>query len=157
MMSPMSCAFQSALNRPGISADPRSLSFFGGSPRVGAGAVGGHQRVRGMAQGERDANTLLRVRISRGRNDVPPGKPNWRVTMKKILLGALMTAGLTGAAFAATHVDTNGDGAWSLEEVSAAYPEIDADAFAAMDVNGDAVLDASEVAAAQDAGMLPKE
>ena len=77
--------------------------------------------------------------------------------MKKILLGALMTAGMTGAALAATHVDTDGDGAWSLEEVSAAYPEIDADAFATMDVNGDAVLDASEVAAAQDAGLLPKE
>jgi len=76
--------------------------------------------------------------------------------MKTIFLSVLMSVGLGAAGFAASHVDANGDGVLTLEEVSAVFPEITGDVFAAMDVNGDGGLDASEVTAAQDAGLLPK-
>jgi len=75
--------------------------------------------------------------------------------MKTIILSVMITGGLVAAAFAASHVDANGDGVLTLEEVNAVFPEITGDTFAAMDVNGDGGLDSSEVAAAQDAGLLP--
>jgi len=76
--------------------------------------------------------------------------------MKTILLSATIITGLTVASFAATEVDANGDGMLTLDEVNTAFPDIKADAFSAMDVNADGVLDTSEVAAAQEAGLLPQ-
>ncbi len=77
--------------------------------------------------------------------------------MKTTFISALILAGLTTtASFAATELDANGDGLVTLDEMNTAYPEIEASEFAAMDVNADGVLDSSEVAAAQDAGLLPK-
>lgn len=76
--------------------------------------------------------------------------------MKTILLSATMIAGLAAAAWAATEVDANGDGVLTLDEVNAAFPDIQADAFSTMDVNADGVLDSTEVAAAQEAGLLPQ-
>ena len=75
--------------------------------------------------------------------------------MKTILLSTTIIAALTATGFAAAQVDTNGDGFLTLDEVNAAFPDIKAEEFSAMDVNADGVLDNSEVAAAQDAGLMP--
>jgi hypothetical protein len=75
--------------------------------------------------------------------------------MKTTFLTALIALGLAAPSFAATELDTNGDGMLTLDEVQAAYPEITADTFTAMDVNADGALDDAEVVAAQQAGMMP--
>jgi Ca2+-binding EF-hand superfamily protein len=76
--------------------------------------------------------------------------------MKSYLLTGLIAGALAVPAFAATSLDTNGDGLLTLDEVQAVFPDITAEAFSAMDVNADGALDDNEVVAAQDAGMMPK-
>ena len=75
--------------------------------------------------------------------------------MKKILLSAAITTGLAAASWASSDVDANGDGFLTLDEVQAIYPEITAETFSAMDANADGALDQTEVAAAQEAGLMP--
>lgn len=55
----------------------------------------------------------------------------------------------------ATEMDANGDGVLTIDEVQATFPEITSDMFAAMDLNADGALDGNEVAAAQEAGLMP--
>lgn len=55
----------------------------------------------------------------------------------------------------AAELDTNGDGVLTIDEVQASFPEVTSDAFTAMDLNADGALDANEVAAAQEAGLMP--
>jgi len=76
--------------------------------------------------------------------------------MKPIMLSATIVLGLTANAWAATQVDANGDGVLTLDEVQAVFPEITSDSFTAMDANTDGSLDDTEVAAAQEAGLLPQ-
>ena len=52
-------------------------------------------------------------------------------------------------------IDTNGDGVYTLAEVQSAMPEMTAETFATLDVNADGLLDADEVAAAVEAGVIP--
>ncbi len=52
-------------------------------------------------------------------------------------------------------IDLDGDGAYSLTEVQTAMPDLTADSFTVMDANGDGLLDADEVAAAIEAGLMP--
>ncbi|MEX5726765.1 hypothetical protein Ga0609869_000118 [Rhodovulum iodosum] len=60
-----------------------------------------------------------------------------------------------GAAFAQTEVaDTDGDGVYSMEEIAESYPDLTDDMFAEIDANADGVVDAEELAAAMDAGLL---
>ncbi len=58
------------------------------------------------------------------------------------------------AADTLTDLDANEDTMVTMEEVMAVFPETTEDAFAAMDANADGSLDASEIEAAQNAGML---
>ncbi|MBT8425419.1 MAG: EF-hand domain-containing protein [Silicimonas sp.] len=59
------------------------------------------------------------------------------------------------AAVAQTMVeDTDGDGAYSMEELMVVYPEITEDVFAVVDTNADGAVDADELAAAEEAGVL---
>lgn len=53
-----------------------------------------------------------------------------------------------------TDLDANEDTMVTMDEVTAVYPETTEDAFAAMDANADGSLDAAEIEAAQNAGML---
>ena len=63
---------------------------------------------------------------------------------------------LAAPAFAiVTEIDTDGDGAYSLAEVQTAMPDMTFDAFNALDTNADGLLDAEEVAAAIEAGLMP--
>ena len=51
--------------------------------------------------------------------------------------------------------DVDGDGMVSMEEFTAAYPELTEETFAVADANADGMLDADEIAAAAEAGVLP--
>jgi opacity protein-like surface antigen len=66
-----------------------------------------------------------------------------------------LIAGVATAQEADPNIDVNGDGFYSFPEVCTVYPDLtDAD-FTAMDTTGDGLLDMAEVAAAQDAGLMP--
>lgn len=77
--------------------------------------------------------------------------------MKKTLMTmtALMSFSLPLAAMES--VDADADGQVTLEELQAVHAEITAEDFAALDVNGDGVLDADEYAAGVDGGLIPSE
>lgn len=68
------------------------------------------------------------------------------------LLGASATA-----MSAATELDADGDGMLTFAELQAGFPDLTEETFATMDGNGDGMLDGDELAAAQDAGMIPTE
>ena len=75
-------------------------------------------------------------------------------------LFAMTTAACTLLAVPAlaieAEIDLDGDGAYSLSEVQTAMPDMTMDSFTVIDVNGDGLLDADEVAAAIQAGLLPE-
>ena len=54
-----------------------------------------------------------------------------------------------------TEIDSDGDGMISFGELVVALPETTEESFMAMDLNADGLLDAEEVAAATEAGLLP--
>jgi len=76
--------------------------------------------------------------------------------MTKTLTAVLTVLSLAaGAAHAQTVVtDTDGNGTWSIEEMTAAYPDMTADLFQQIDVNGDGQIDADELQAAREQGLL---
>jgi len=74
------------------------------------------------------------------------------------LAGLLTLTGAVAASYAmgqATAMDSDGDGLVSYTELLAILPEVTGEEFAMMDVDGSGALDADELAAAQDSGMLP--
>ena len=74
---------------------------------------------------------------------------------KPFLFFALLSLG-TASSVAASEPDANGDGVLTIDEVQALYPDVGADGFSAMDLNSDGALDAAEVTAAEEAGLMPK-
>lgn len=79
------------------------------------------------------------------------------MTAKMLKLAA--AAGLLGAsaAYAATEIDTDGDGMISFEEMLAVMPSITEETFLSVDDNGDGMVDETELAAAQEAGVIPTD
>lgn len=76
--------------------------------------------------------------------------------MHKTISALAIGLALAGAAHAQTVVtDTDGNGSYSIEEMTAAYPDMTPDIFAQVDVNGDGGVDADELAAAREQGILP--
>ncbi len=78
----------------------------------------------------------------------------------KLFSIALVTGALTAAtAYAAdatfTAVDTNGDGALTMEEVAIAMPKATTEAFASADIDRNGTLSEDEFVAAQNDGVLP--
>ncbi|MFN0113273.1 MAG: EF-hand domain-containing protein [Paracoccaceae bacterium] len=68
------------------------------------------------------------------------------------LAAALLSAGM---AFAQTVVtDTDGNGTWSIEEMRATYPDLADGDFAALDVDGNAQIDADELQAGRESGLI---
>lgn len=74
--------------------------------------------------------------------------------LRKLLI-TLPVLVLAVPAIAQDSIDANGDGGYSYPEVQAAFPDTSMDDFTAMDVNGDGMLDADEIAVAVEAGLLP--
>ena len=71
----------------------------------------------------------------------------------KLLLAALLL--LPVAAYAEVMIeDADGDGLYSVEEVTTAYPSVTPELFVEMDANEDGALDAEELAAAVAAGLI---
>lgn len=76
--------------------------------------------------------------------------------MYKTISALMLGLALAGVAHAQTVVtDTDGNGSYSIEEMTAAYPDMTPELFAQIDVNGDGAVDADELAAAREAGTLP--
>ncbi|WP_347313302.1 EF-hand domain-containing protein [Defluviimonas sp. SAOS-178_SWC] len=75
--------------------------------------------------------------------------------MKKLVLALGAVAACTVAAQAQTVVtDTDGNGTYSIEELTAAYPDMTAETFSMIDANADGAVDADELKAAQEAGTI---
>jgi hypothetical protein len=77
-----------------------------------------------------------------------------KLTKLRAVVLALI-AGVATAQEADPNIDVNGDGFYSFPEVGTVYPDLTAANFTAMDTTGDGLLDMAEVAAAQDAGLMP--
>ncbi len=75
--------------------------------------------------------------------------------MYKTISALMFGLALAGAAHAQTVVtDTDGNGTHSIEELTAAYPDMTPELFAQIDVNGDGSVDADELAAAREQGTI---
>ena len=74
----------------------------------------------------------------------------------KLVNIAILTAFIAASsAYAQTMVeDSDGDGLYSMDEMKAAYPELSEEIFLAVDTNADGMVDADELTAAQEAGVL---
>lgn len=73
----------------------------------------------------------------------------------KALLTAPLALTASLAAAQSAEIDTNNDGMYSFPEVQAAMPDMMEDTFVLLDMNGDGLLDAEEIAAGTEAGLLP--
>ncbi|QXT41446.1 hypothetical protein KYE46_12180 [Gymnodinialimonas ceratoperidinii] len=67
----------------------------------------------------------------------------------------MVTAGLAGAQIA--DVDADPDGMVSFTELLMIMPDMSEEEFTALDADADGVLNADEIAAAQEAELLPTE
>ncbi|WP_306151459.1 EF-hand domain-containing protein [Roseovarius sp. MMSF_3281] len=79
--------------------------------------------------------------------------------MTKELLATTFALALTlpAAALAENAMDADGDGMVTMTEFQEAMPDAEAGTFSQADTDGDGALNADEVAAAKEAGVLPSE
>ncbi|MEZ5796416.1 MAG: EF-hand domain-containing protein [Paracoccaceae bacterium] len=77
--------------------------------------------------------------------------------MKKFALVLAASALVSTAALAegTTVADVDGNGAYSLDEMKAAFPDLTEEVFTAADADASGDLSADELKAAQDAGNIP--
>ena len=66
----------------------------------------------------------------------------------------ILAFGATAAQAQTAVADANGDGVYSIEELQVAYPDLTADVFAEMDVDGSGQIDADELQAAREQGLI---
>lgn len=77
-------------------------------------------------------------------------------TITTVALALVAAAALSGAARAQTAVsDTDGNGVFSIEELRAAYPQVNGALFGSVDIDGNGSVDADELQAARENGTLP--
>lgn len=74
--------------------------------------------------------------------------------MKFAPLTAALVIAASGTAFA-EGLDADGDGMVTINEAIAMFPDVTVEQFSEADSNDDGALDADELAAAQDAGLIP--
>jgi hypothetical protein len=96
--------------------------------------------------------------LSQGENTLPHN-PEWKKEMSMtrfaILLAPLAIA--TAAAAQATLpdvADADGSGNWSLAELQAVWTDLTEESFTAIDTSADGAVDAAELQAALDGGVL---
>ncbi|MCK0141603.1 EF-hand domain-containing protein [Aliiroseovarius sp. F20344] len=76
--------------------------------------------------------------------------------MKLATLTSVIVMTAATAAFA-EGIDADGDGVVTVDEAVAMHPDLTPEAFSTADANDDGVLDAEELAAALEAGLIPNE
>lgn len=76
--------------------------------------------------------------------------------MKRTALALIIAAAGTAPLMAQDMIDANEDGFLSLAEIQAVYPDVTETDFTEADANGDGLLDEEELAAAREAGLIPK-
>lgn len=78
------------------------------------------------------------------------------MSMNRTVLALALTFGLAGVAAQAQTVvsDTDGNGTYSVEELTAAYADMSGDLFAQIDVDGSGQVDADELQAARENGLI---
>ncbi|WP_226782627.1 EF-hand domain-containing protein [Oceaniglobus trochenteri] len=69
----------------------------------------------------------------------------------------LSLVGMAATAQDAMVTDADGDGAYSYEELMAAYPDMTEETFLTIDANADGLVDDEELAMARDGGLLPAD
>lgn len=76
--------------------------------------------------------------------------------MNKVMIAVAVSFAMTGfAAHAQTVVsDTDGNGVFSIEELTAAYSDMSADLFTQLDVDGSGAIDADELQAGREGGLI---
>ncbi len=78
-----------------------------------------------------------------------------RTTIPATLLATALGLGAATGVTAQGVVDTDGDGAYSLEEMTAAYPDMTEATFMTLDTDGSGTIDEAELTAGQEAGLIP--
>lgn len=75
----------------------------------------------------------------------------------KFFVATVVTLSISAPAMAQdAKIDLDGDGMYSYPELLEVLPELSEDDYIVMDVNGDGLLNADEIAAATEAGLLPE-
>ncbi len=74
--------------------------------------------------------------------------------IKALTLAPVFALTFSAAAFAAAHLDTDGDGAYSMDELTVAYPDMTEETFAAIDADASGTVTEEELQAAVDAGTV---
>lgn len=84
--------------------------------------------------------------------------PMARFAMTVLALAGLSVIALqVNAQASMSELDTDGDGMFSFQELLVGYPTLTEETFTAIDVNGDGILDETEIAAAEEAGVMPEK
>lgn len=76
-------------------------------------------------------------------------------TMMTVALGLAAATAPAGIALAQAVSDTDGNGVYSIEELRAAYPQVNGALFGSVDIDGNGSVDADELQAARENGTLP--
>jgi hypothetical protein len=77
------------------------------------------------------------------------------MTRFALFLAPLVFAGAASAQAVLPDVpDTDGNGTWSLVELQAVWPDLTEDTFASLDTSADGGVDAAELQAALDGGVI---
>ncbi|WP_432448123.1 hypothetical protein [Aliiroseovarius marinus] len=76
--------------------------------------------------------------------------------MKIASFASVLVLAASSAAFA-DGLDADGDGVVTIDEMVSMYADVTPEAFSTADTNDDGTLDADELAAAQEAGLIPSE
>ena len=79
-----------------------------------------------------------------------------KTTLALAALATLLIPMLASADMLA-ELDTNGDGAVTVDELQAVNPDMTAESFSVMDINDDGLLDADEITAAEEAGTINQD
>ena len=77
------------------------------------------------------------------------------MTLKTYTMAAIAGALATLATAQDAEIDVNGDGMYSYPELLAVMPDMSEENFTLMDADGDGLLNADEIAAGTEAGLLP--
>jgi hypothetical protein len=78
------------------------------------------------------------------------------IVMNKFSFAFVLALGLSGLAAQAQTVvsDTDGNGVYSIEEMTAAYPDMNPALFKQIDVDANGTVDADELQAAREGGLI---